>query len=502
MTRRDFLLSAVAMAGSGFAKDATGVLVGGLRLRVGILSDIHVTSLEDSGWFEKALRWFDASRVDAVLITGDLCTNGHVSEIEAVAATWFKVFPDDRRSDGGKVERLFLTGNHDEDGFAYGSFKTTEEARRGSFRYNRETVWQRLFHEAYHPVSVKTVRGYVFILHNWMSILGDEQFHCLAKGRTNDISPLPELLPKIELPRGRPFFYAQHAPMNDTTNATWLLDGKRWNNGQDKGRTKSVLDGYPNCLAFTGHCHNSLTDERSIWQGGFTAVNCSCLCGFAFTPPGRENGHSIPDFGRKPPYEMGMLDVGKVRQALLMDVFDDEIRIRRFGLYEKLPLGPDWIVSLYGGRTIPASGVPRYDFKTRKVRSRPPRFSDNADISVKRIANGHRRDSGGRSLDPADRCQVVVSFPSITTDNGSPTRGYDFLVRCEERLTAGTRTLCEKRVFSPSVLLAEQCETALCTCAFAGEDVPSDRVVRFTVEPYDCWGNAGTPLRSPWSRIS
>lgn len=46
------------------------------NLRVGILSDIHVTSDADASFFEKALRYFDARKVDAVLVTGDLFTWG------------------------------------------------------------------------------------------------------------------------------------------------------------------------------------------------------------------------------------------------------------------------------------------------------------------------------------------------------------------------------------------------------------------------------------------
>ena len=110
MTRRDFVVSAVATAGVSLVLPATE---DARRLRVGILSDIHVEGRKKAGLFEKALRYFDAEKVDAVLVSGDLTVHGRLSEHRLVAETWFKVFPDDRRSDGTKIERIFITGNHD-----------------------------------------------------------------------------------------------------------------------------------------------------------------------------------------------------------------------------------------------------------------------------------------------------------------------------------------------------------------------------------------------------
>ena len=98
LRRRDFIKTAAAFgaAGPALAQGAAAP-----NLRVGILSDIHVTALSNADWFEKALRYFDGRKVDAVLVTGDLTTWNKLPEFEAVATTWFKVFPGDRRSDGG-----------------------------------------------------------------------------------------------------------------------------------------------------------------------------------------------------------------------------------------------------------------------------------------------------------------------------------------------------------------------------------------------------------------
>ena len=168
LCRRNFLRASFAfgVVGPALAQDTSAP-----NLRVGILSDIHVTALGNADWFEKALRHFDERKVDAVLITGDLTTWNKLPEFEAVATTWFKVFPGDRRSDGAPVVRLFITGNHDVDGFSYAGakFKTLDEARPVSFFFHRDEFWQRLFHEPYAPIGIKTVKGYSFILRNWYS---------------------------------------------------------------------------------------------------------------------------------------------------------------------------------------------------------------------------------------------------------------------------------------------------------------------------------------------
>ena len=47
--------------------------------------------------------------------------------------------------------------------------------------------------------------------------------------------------------------------------------------GHDKGIATKTLSNYPNAIAFSGHSHYSLTDERSIWQGAFTSIGQSSL---------------------------------------------------------------------------------------------------------------------------------------------------------------------------------------------------------------------------------
>ena len=138
-TRRGFMVGGACLA----AAKALAVDGKTPNLRVGILSDVHVNNERPAQNFERALRYFDARKVDAVLIAGDLVVDNRLREFKLMAGTWFKVFPDDRRSDGVKIERLFVTGNHDVDGFAYGAkYKSLAEAKEDGFFFNREKFWR------------------------------------------------------------------------------------------------------------------------------------------------------------------------------------------------------------------------------------------------------------------------------------------------------------------------------------------------------------------------
>lgn len=500
LTRRCFMTGGACFAA------ARALAVKGLEpnLRVGILSDIHVDNMRAAQNLERALRYFDKRKVDAVLITGDLVTWNRYREFKLMAETWFKVFPDDRRSDGAKIERLFITGNHDVDGFAYGGakYKSVAEAKRDGFFFHREAYWREFFHEDYRPVSVKTVKGYLFVLRNWLSILGPGgETPPLSKeaGCKVEQNPTADFLASLDLPKNRPFFYAQHEMPNDTVNASWLVKGERWNNGHDNGTSTRFLSKYPNVIAFSGHCHNSLTDEMSIWQGAFTAVNCSCNSGFLFTAPGRENGWSVDDFNRNPPFEMPPVDIYKVNQGLVMEVYDDAVVLERHEFRYGHRLGPDWVIP-----TGPDAPRP-YSIEARLKEAKRPAFRAAADVKVW-LGEGFGRDAAGTGRAKEKHAQVFVSFPAVRTADGSPVRAWDYAVRAEFSAGDIVKTLCERYVFSEGAFYSEEDETQHVLCAFNRKDIPlktnSRQKVRFVVTPRSCWGVEGESIATRWMVVS
>ena len=91
LTRRGFLgagAAFAALAGKGLkaAQDA-GLAAGKRRLRIGIVSDIHVTSEEVALRFRRALEHFRSIGVDGVCIPGDLADGGVKPQLAIVADT-------------------------------------------------------------------------------------------------------------------------------------------------------------------------------------------------------------------------------------------------------------------------------------------------------------------------------------------------------------------------------------------------------------------------------
>ena len=119
LSRRGFLGGGAALFGSvaaaGAAKSAGHDAPP--RLKIGVIADPHIGTQWmmgiNSPATEKAFRDFREQRVDAVAVLGDFTNSGTIAQWEEFAQIWYDVFPDDLGADGKRVEKLFVTGNHD-----------------------------------------------------------------------------------------------------------------------------------------------------------------------------------------------------------------------------------------------------------------------------------------------------------------------------------------------------------------------------------------------------
>ena len=357
ISRRTFLGGALSMGalacGRAFAAPA-GLLSGkGARLVLGVISDIHVDAARgdfkkfgDATQFEKTLRWFDAQGVDGVVVAGDMADNGMINQLEQVGAAWFRVFPKGRSTrDGRPVEQLFVYGNHDFEGQNYDNFGTRyfEKKSFESFWIRRDPAkaWRDVFHEDYAPIWTKTVKGYQFVgAHwvNWNGVPGVEKW-------------FKDNAAKID--RTKPFFYIQHCNPRDTVYGSdcWCPDA---------GFATRALSAFPNAIALAGHTHNSLTDERSIWQGAFTSVATASL-----------------RYG-------GEVDKYEQRQGMLLKVYDDRLVFVRRDFLHDQSLGDDWVVPLSSG----TKEAKPFSFRVRQATSLPPQFAAGAKLAVTREKDG------------------------------------------------------------------------------------------------------------------
>lgn len=444
------LCGAVGMTGVSHAEKP--------NMTFGALSDIHITDAKSTEMFRRALKWMDGRRADGVLLCGDIAERGKISELELAGKTWFEVFPGNRRSDGGHIEKLFHYGDHD----GYPVKEVYAE---------RAANWKRAFGEEWSPLMVKRVKGYLFVLANFDGKWG------------SDTPPLGGLLAELKPDGVRPFFVSQHRMYKNT-----CMGEHSW--GQDVGRVTKVLSGYPSCIAFCGHGHYSATDERIIWQGAFTVLGVPSLS-YLHQMPGRENGYNGDDgrprntWGPKtfsPERQMrDEMRLGKDdHQGYFVSVYDDRVVVERIDLFHETKVGPDWTIPV--GKDAPRP----YSHTLRAATDPAPEFPEGAKAECV-MTNGTDRVGN-----PSD--QYVVSFPVANSTADTP-RALDYEVTAEISKGDVTRICCQKRVYSPKSYLSEGHDRGPARCVFAKSEIQSDRdALRFRVRPVNAFGRKGREI--------
>ena len=474
--RREFLrgaCAAAALCGAPAKVFGAAKMLGKPDLVIGLLSDIHIQlpptverpcSLDR---FRHALEYFRDRHVDGVLVSGDLANAGLETELRAVADAWFSVFPGGKLPDGSPVANLMHYGDHDAEARFYTDSLKGKFARAGlpvprslSEGENRKEVWEALFHEPWSPVRHVRVKGYDFILSNFM-----------REGAKSAPDDLADRLAALMPDPAKPFFYSQHRWIR----GTYLADEEMW--GGDNGVAFGALRKFPNAVAFQGHTHYMIADDRTVWIGDFATVNNGSLLN-QWPARMRENGPHISWYKNDYMLEKQMrcLDGERGHAGMVMSVKGDLITLERRDFGFGRPLGPDLVFSV-----DPAMRAQNAD-AARKARSVAPEFAADAKVTV---SAGHGKDRQGRETE-----QVTVSFPTVFAAEGRP-RAYEYFVRAEG---ADGTSLCEKRVYSPGVNLPESEDAPVSTCVFAKRELKGAGAVRFTVRPANCWGVAGRPI--------
>lgn len=459
LTRRNFIgIGVAAAAFPAFASSKP-------KLRFGLVSDAHFGRTKGVAYrrFRAALEWFRSMEVDAVVCTGDLTNAGTRIELENFAGAWKEVFPGDSMPDGRRVEKVFLCGNHDTDPsvvkYAMRSGRM-KEFETSAIQKDPDRIWRDCFGEPFKPVFMKKVKGYVFVASHWTD------------------SPSPASAPayleshRAELEGDRPFFYCQHAPLRGTVNPKL--------GHYDNGMVKRKLDTFPNAVSLTGHSHNALTDETSIWQGEFTAVGAASVInsGRRYSRPWYENsdvpGSATAAYPGRKGSQMPALATGKDgSQGLLVDVFADRIVFHRRSFAYAEPNGPDWVVPLPSGKKKP------FAIEERKAVSVPPRFGKNARIAAE------ERDGFNREKKPVR--QLVVSFPAAV---GTRSFAYEVTVAS----ASGNGKPVVRYVLSPDFYLPVSRRVERAECVFALAELPPAEDRQITVRACDSFLNKGSAL--------
>ncbi len=375
---------------------------GNPNLILGIISDVHVAMRRKNGQLvfegEERLRrtfeWFRSRRVDAVAICGDMADQGLREELNAVGRSWLSVFPDDKAPDGRHVEKLFVYGNHDWEGYKYGDAARKFFGAEGydhAINKDLAAAWREAFREEYAPIWRKEIKGYSFVGAHWIAD------HC----RGWDEIGVPQAAPWFKsnmrtLDPKKPFFYLQHPPLKDTCHGPW-----HW--GHDIGEmTRLFAESFPNAIALTGHSHASLSDDRAIWKKEFVSINAGSLkyTGLEYgdlAPNIRENdggmrGLSAEMLARR---VMRRISTGDGHHGLLARVYDDRIIFERRDFEDLGLLGEDWILPLGKGVAIRHGNV-------------APQFANGAALAV-HMGSGKNR--GGGAVRSEDQVALEIKIP-------------------------------------------------------------------------------------------
>lgn len=435
---------------------------GKARLKFGVLSDIHVRDVATQQVFIKALEWFRDHGVDGVLVAGDMADHGRVSQLKLVADAWFQVFPDGKAPDGRRVEQMFEYGNHDVSSYGDKQIEDKSKLRDEMIRFDPAGNWERCFHEKYAPLLVKEVKGYRFIGAHWPAI-GALNGWMDKNGKGLD----PSL----------PFFYFQHSHPKDTCYGPWA-----W--GHDNGASTKALSPFGNAIAFSGHSHYTLTDERSVWQGAFTSIGTSSLSysstdySFRENMPG--NGSGTRENRR---HQMPNLATGNGKQGMLLSVCDDHIRIERHEFVYDQSLGDDWVLPVGKAAEKP------FAYAKRKRARVAPEFPAGAKVVARVIEPAKPKDPQAK---PAAPTQVEVKFPFAATKEGC--RVFEYEVRAVVVADDVELVCAARRVMARDFHLPPAKAGLDGTCVFAISELPAKTPLRFEVSPLECFGLNGASI--------
>ena len=468
--RRSFLKSAGIFAYLG----APNLLVAKEKekpaLTLGVISDTHIGSRASAVTLERTLKFFRDRKVDAVMICGDIADWGLLSGFKYLAETWGKVFPNGKGAGGKPVQKLFCTGNHDYEGWWYGDMTAEMHALgydedEALVKLGMKKCWEEVFQEEFAPIRKRTVNGFDFISAEWTGYdetPGYDQTADWFASHGGELDP------------AKPFFFYLHQPPAKTTASSW--------NGRLAQMVTDTLSAYPNAVAFSGHSHWTLNDERSIWQGAFTAVSVPSLSSTGVMD-GYENGSDVRN--GKTTLAMPMIPARfrlEEPQGLVVTLYRDRMEMERYDFRKFVHTAPAWNVPL------PLSEAARpYAFSSHSARIPVPEFPSKARLS---LFTRNTETRGGKW-----QIVLVAGFPAAKAVPVA--RAFDYELRA---VLADGSVAVAKRFLSPAFHKLKEDEPDRLTFWMNVLDLPQDAEYHIEIYPRNCFGACGKPLVSATRR--
>lgn len=338
--------------------------VEGDTLKVGIISDLQLAPKGGSDTYDnsyrRALEFLKVQDVDMMINAGDYTDTATQEAVDNYAGILNEVYPQSERPIS-----LSILGNHD---YWLPYFVDCWEIPIKSKLQKRylEAVGEQS------PWTHKVVGGYHFI--GFSPCNGGMDSSAYA-------DKIDWAREQIELAvredPDKPIFVVTHAPPNDTV---YMSDE------EDYGVLSELFRQYPQLVSISGHTHAPLMDDRSIWQGEYTAVNTQCVSYICF--------------------EQGTLASGEDRDAieqnpmcLIMEISREQLVFHRYRVLDGSEQGEPWTISL-----PIAQNLNSYTGE-RAAQSAAPVFPENA--AVRAELKKYEEDSGE---------ELIVRFPSASHD--------------------------------------------------------------------------------------
>lgn len=428
------------------------------RLTFAVISDVHVGDNCGVGYKVKipqALQHITSyGKLDAMAVVGDLTNNGTAAQY----TEFVQFFGSDQNILNPIDNFLFMMGNHDN----YPSDNAGQtNYKNGLKKFNGN--------KSYPLDQYVLIKGYPFIT---ISCRGganndDNASNGTTSYPTTVVNTLKRYLKQAaEDAPGKPIFVFTHIAPRNTCYSTWGdLEGAAW----AMWRLNSVLNEYPQVVAFCGHSHYPLGDPRSIHQGAnpnSTNMNYYTVVNTASTTYSEINPGAV-DAGIHPE------GYTKVNEGMIVvEQPNGDIEIRRYDTYRDVEIDPEhrWVIK------APFDGSKFQYADTRDANDNPnnvplrdglpaPAFYKSAQLKL--------------DLYPTD---VIVTFPQAT-DN-------ECVFRYKVRVLKDGKEVNSTFIFSQFYLTTDMPKQLSCTI----EGLTEGTEYTAEVIAYDSWDNQSVPL--------
>ena len=247
----------------------------------------------------------------------------------------------------------------------------------------------------------------------------------------------------------KPVFVVTHYNPYDTIQGSHAVSGRP--------ELTALFNKYPQVISLSGHSHVPLMDERTIWQGGFTAINTSTLAYGSI---------------EKPCYNTCSIIVPSAREAIgcmFMNVYPDHCEIHRYNAEDGQEIKPDrcWNFALpYQPENA------KYGLENRAAMRKAPQFCKDTYAVI-------RYDYG---------------FLHLIFDHAQHedfTHFYD--VKIYEKTKDSFTLIAEERYINDFYRPQSSRSRRFC-CKLPGEVIKPDTLYRFEIYPVESFGKTGEPL--------